>query len=424
MLNFKYRPIKTLALSVLIVFGLCSNLGRSLTTSSKKISRSPNSTSSLLELVPSDELDCIWTKISGDLKKAKWAQGPMNILIEDTFNSLRGHAIFYITPEVKEAYDLNNSHNLIPYAFYVPKTDEIFIQRNLDDDTYERALLHELVHAFQYRVRYPSDVIRALAAKEKWTVKGQVMPTEVMPPKNEELPGILDFYYEAQAHWYALAVGTNPEWNQYWDDESKVDLRTTTFDENDEDNFMFARDLETLHILFESSTPYKIPAIYDAKFGRNLGSSFSQNLVHNSRFQSHFISQMIKTYYEDQSYVYSNRRSAANLHVILTDQFDEKIKDLNASRLSVCRELIKTLFDSRLTSPALFWKDPNRISELKKCKLYDGIDVKLLQEFNKLEEQFPPHSPFRKIKPGGEGTHGDFSVHSSIKIQPQLEVRP
>ena len=373
------------------------------------------------ELIPIAVTDMIWDHIWRDLSKVAWAHGPMKLFFRDCYKSLRGKAFYYINKQAISDYGLDEPNALSPYAFYVPETDEIYLQKDLDSNTFERALMHELFHAFQYRYRYPFDATLSLIAnKGNWE---RLTQHHTPPPNIQELPGILNYYYESQAHWAALALGSNTEWNQHWNQELKTSLPVSEpIPSNNRDNELLWGGLEN-SANFDGKSPYSSPALYDAKAGVVLAHVLDPQTIHAIHFQSHFLNQLITTYYQQQSYVYSDYRSLAAITELFNHYFTDRILKLNSHQVSSCRKVINHLSKNSKLSPFDFWKNPSGVN-FYKCPLYRDVTVELLKQFQILENNFPPHTPFRKIKPGTEGSRGDFNVNASITIHPQLEVKP
>ncbi len=144
-----------------------------------------------------------------------WANGNITELIEDTYQQLlRKNKI----KRMKSSEELNKIfcfYEKIPgkkghrslkrkrcskvTGFYSIDTNDIFL--NFSHELFIPNLLHEIIHAYQYRVRFAWDVSLLYEALKQKKIK------------EADFFDYLSFYYESQANWYAATLELNKHWN-------------------------------------------------------------------------------------------------------------------------------------------------------------------------------------------------------------------
>ncbi|MEK6705022.1 MAG: hypothetical protein AAB116_17070 [Candidatus Poribacteria bacterium] len=163
-------------------------------------------------------------EITDLISKAPWNPSHMETgdkrvgrLLEETLNKMQGR-IYYINQEIWNHLKLSL---LLPkaclpssslptqkkcnklYGIYLPALDIMLIDPSLKGDDLVFNLFHEIVHAYQFRYRYPLDV-------GYWDLLN--FKREV---SQQQRISVLRLFYEAEAHWYLLTLGASKAWYGY-----------------------------------------------------------------------------------------------------------------------------------------------------------------------------------------------------------------
>ncbi len=414
--------------------------------------------------VPAEKLDAEWKSIRLELitvrrgwahnkyfdVKINWAYGTEIVKHLDTiFSYLKNtdriryydEHIANILKDSKRPSCHSSSGPKSIYAFYLPNENVIFIDPNYKANksmTFGQALLHEVIHAYQYSVRFPVDVNTVYQLTQTQCENGPCLyPNDVA--------AFLSFVYESQANWYVMQLQRNDVWMEY-----ALSRKTKE---------SFARDFSytlpgmvkrlvfdvplsfmksPLILNYKDSETYNPAFVDDGKDGQLdwFASIFSTSELivqdtffvraqplmvdYTITFQAHVAKRILENYYcssldfaFDPSY--QDQKSYTEIH----NNYYRNFGSIPLIPIPQCKDLILNAIVS--DNPMQYWLTRSE-SELKSCIAYRNVKPEALEFFSK--KMSSTNNPF-KILPGTCGSRGcGQDISPGIMALPQIEFEP
>ena len=325
----------------------------------------------------------------------------------------------------------------------------------------EANLLHEIIHAYQYRVRFPWDVTLLYTALELGKIQ------------EKDFFDYLSYYYESQANWYAATLGHNPYWNRVYKREkyknSAVGVAVfmglyyinplaavlhsftqnnslTNYNPNtylkDNDLIIPYQDVKAMQdagIKTYFPYPYQYSELIVQKLPKDMDLPLALTF-------SAYAKAIEKSYFGNLEFLFDFKAQDQKIFTSLHNQYYDNVGHLNTSG---CDKVLSYI-DSG-ASPLNQWLNISE-EQLAQCKAYSTVSLKALNFYKKLlqkkrkspfiisrdqlnHEHIHPGSegskPNLPIQPGSEGSKPSLPIQPgsegskpSLLIQPQLEISP
>lgn len=375
-----------------------------------------------------------------------------SVLFEQTAKTmLSSNRIYYINDELINHYNLdkylcNPELNCAKKkeckklkAFYVPLVDAIFVNPDLTEVQFEQALFHEILHAYQYRYRFPLDMAALIKAAKD--------PEAHI--KQEQILNYLSLIYESESAWYEIQANLPQNWakelrsyNRPLAVVNKLRLALTsslwhwgqllvpgeTASQPGLQSFIdILPDVDKL-----SSSGPDMSSVYSNNepnalyFHEQILYKFPDytNLIGNIdiHFHKKLADSLECTYYGKLDFLFEtidgNQKVIKTAHNLYYD------KILTSSFVSGCAKELEKLFEKN-GSPFVTWLTQPYENLGAICPgLNEYLTPELQSEIANIYFS-TPLSPFKLITPGVEGGSGGLDLISpSLQFHPQFELHP
>lgn len=401
--------------------------------------------------IPAEKLENEWRQIRERMDYAvskinlQWNDGEINQHLDNIFSYLKStNRIRYYDKGVESLLGAKKhschqgQEGSSIYAFYIPNDNTVFISPDFDESkgiTFGQALLHEVIHAYQYTVRFPQDVSQLYKLTQKSCGKQKCI-------EEKDIVTYLNLIYETQANWYVLSLRQNKVWMSYIKRQRHKELAANVL--------MFVTHgvilKEIMLGLLRPSNKYILNQ-KDAKkfheawpeFGAEeawddavLGTHelIMQNIIFTSdsgslkgptsRIQAHYAKRLMKNYYcRELDFTFDPRFLDQRNYTDVHNNYFRKIGDVELLQNPACKDLIYNALVS--DAPMQYWLNTTE-SMRGSCASYQDIDPKALEFY---KSQIEGTSNAFKIFPGTCGTKGcGDGFAPGILALPQIPIQP
>lgn len=393
-----------------------------------------------------------------------WSQGNFWYLFNRTIQRMvASEKIFNLTPEIRVSFNLDKAYCFEKRnpkkhsectkmdAFYIPEADIIFIDNSIPDEKFPFLLFHEFIHVYQNDFRLPLDLLNLQ----------EMLDSNNLSTYQDETLDLINFYYEAQAHWYTLTLAETETWYEYakssniFSAGSKIGLgivtnlftlgnvntlKTGTKEINE---FLPKKIMEALnvgHFSFKGKSAFGIPEmiVYNYDGFRNLATNFDFNT------HRHYAERLEETQFGKLDFLVSGEgrdRETQFIFKNLTDVYYDLLIDQPIGKIESCERLFNYIQNNQ-AAPIIQWQSLN-YSEFEECEIYrtvsdDVVRKNMIDIYRGIEKPSPYRArgiqsstggqgsdPGTEIKPGGQGSDPGTEIKPGGQgSDPGTEIKP
>lgn len=378
-----------------------------------------------------DRVLLAWNKLEKKIQNLPWMYPWVDGIYKVIFYQLlASKQILPLGPDVREEFGLPIELNSVSkglHGAYSPSKNILYLEPTLSDTDFYQALLHELVHAYQYQIRLPVDALLLMQMSEP-DKDGKI------PIAQKSIPAILDLYYESQAHWYVKTLRESAPWVSRWQNlklkkwiannglyipkifGSMVSVVPYMFadgyllSKGNSISFNFQDSIEWNSLIDTANDPFDLPEVGLSRYWAPLIGNPSRPPFLDRRYKLDFLTLVVdRVSAVYHSGLFSEPEMVIKIAVsfeMLRENYSKKMFQLTPRQLDQCKAI-------------LTGRNP------RECALFDESAISAIKMLSVLELSNPVPSPFHRVtglKKGQEGSRGDFNI--SIHLHPNFEVLP